>query len=169
MTVRKATESWVGQFNHVPGSVIEKLGEIDDSVILSNSDLFRLIASPTVDCLGCGLRYEGDLSLEELEQAHADGRGVACGHCSDNDGSCWTLGLPDTFPCGWSTLFAPKDSSDIDWLRDHAEEVAKLGFYVFDSEDFGVLLGIDAGGFDFYDAYWMPLYRLRGLRWHNTE
>jgi hypothetical protein len=41
------------------------------------------------------------------------------------------------------------------WFIDHAEEVAKLGFFVFESEDYGVLLGIDAAGFDFDDAYWL--------------
>ena len=69
---------------------------------------------------------------------------------------------------GWGTLFAPSDSCDQSWLGGHYEDVAALGFYVFESEDFGYLLGIDAGGFDFYSAFWIPLYELRGLQWHAS-
>jgi len=47
--------------------------------------------------------------------------------------------------------------------------VAKLGLFVFDSEDFGIILGIDGGGFDFYNSFWIPLYKLRGLKWHDAE
>jgi hypothetical protein len=53
--------------------------------------------------------------------------------------------------------------SDQWWLREHADEVARLGIYVFESEDWGVILGIDAAGFDFVEAFWEPLYRLRCL------
>ena len=28
-------------------------------------------------------------------------------------------------------------------------------------------LGIDGAGYDFYDAHWVPLYRLRGFTWHK--
>ena len=80
------------------------------------------------------------------------------------------MGRPQyAFPCAWSTLFAPKDSCDLRWFRQNADSVARLGFYIFDSEDWDILLGIDAAGFDFYEAFWIPLYRLRGLKWHENE
>jgi hypothetical protein len=73
----------------------------------------------------------------------------------------------DIFPSwGWMWQFA----SDLDdeWLARHVEDVAKIGFDVFDT-DYGYYLGIDAGGFDFYEAFWVPLYELRGLQWHDKE
>ena len=38
----------------------------------------------------------------------------------------------------------------------------------FESEDFGCLLGIDGAGFNFFHHFWIPLYRLRGLQWHEA-
>ena len=62
----------------------------------------------------------------------------------------------------------PPDSGHPQFNK-HADEVAKLGFFIFESEDWDILLGIDAGGFDFYDAFWIPLYKLRGLKWHELN
>ena len=167
-TEREATQEWLREFNFVPGSVIEKLVRYDEAVSYYDSDAFRLIASPLIECPGCYGHYEGAFSLSELQNADARGQGVRCEHCQYNRGGDWQMGRPRyAFPCGWGTLFAPRDSCDIDWFKEHADAIAKLGFYVFESEDWDILLGIDAGGFDFYEAYWIPLYRLRGLRWHH--
>ena len=170
ISVREATEEWIREFSYVPGSVIEKLIQYDESVSWYDSDAFRLVASPLVECMGCDGHYEGDLSLEELHAVDEDGKGIPCEHCQYNSGDEWRMARPQyAFPCGWGTLFAPKDNCDILWFREHAEEVAALGIFVFESEDWEIMLGIDGGGFNFYEAYWVPLYRLRGLRWHDHE
>ena len=67
----------------------------------------------------------------------------------------------------WGTFFMPKTSLDADWLADNAESVASLGFTLIyrDGDFWG--LGIDGAGYDFYEAHWLPLYRLRGFRWHD--
>jgi hypothetical protein len=68
----------------------------------------------------------------------------------------------------WGTMFHPDDPFDEDWIRMNAEQVAEeCGLIVYDAEDIGILLGIDGGGYDFYEVHWIPLYRLRGLRWHR--
>ncbi len=165
-TLRKATEEWVAQFSDVPGSIIEKMAKADESIYAFDSDSFRLVASPRIKCSWCSTTYDGDLSLADLMAEFDRGQGVPCDHCF-LDG-WWNLGEPESgFPCGWGTLFAPMDPCDIRWFDAHKDEVAKLGFFVFESDEYGILLGLDAGGFDFYDAYWIPLYRLRGLRWHE--
>jgi hypothetical protein len=162
-TLRKATETWIDQFNEVPGSIIRKLAETDDGMRVFDSASLRLVASSSTMCLTCSATYVGDLSLDQLTNTR-----VPCESCGFNDS--WALGRPDYgFPCGWDTLFAPRDLCDEQWFDDHRAEVGKLGFYVFESDDYGTLLGIDAGGFDFYEAYWIPLYQLRGLQWHDTE
>ena len=165
-TLRKATEEWVAQFSHVPASIIEKMAKADESIYAFDSDSFRLIASPRIKCSWCSTTYDGDLSLPDLIAAHDRRRGVPCDECC-LDG-WWNLGEPElAFPCGWGTLFAPMDPCDRRWFEANKEEVAKLGFFVFESDDYGILLGLDAAGFDFYDAYWIPLYQLRGLLWHE--
>ena len=47
--------------------------------------------------------------------------------------------------------------------------LSECGFRVYESEEFGLFFGIDAAGFDFYEAYWIPLYRARGLQWHDPD
>lgn len=70
------------------------------------------------------------------------------------------------FPCGWGTLFHDRDG----FLRDHAKEAEGAGFMVFESEYFeGLILGVDGGGYDFHEAHWLPLYRARGMRWHELR
>ena len=73
------------------------------------------------------------------------------------------------WPAGWGWLFHPDNSMDEKWISDNLDIMEDLGFIVYDSEETGILLGIDAGGFDFYEAFWIPLYKKRGLRWHDER
>ena len=169
-TIREATEKWLQEFYQVPGKKKKKMAAADEMIRCYDSDSFRLIASPRLECGHCSATYDGDLNIVDvLKKAQGESQAVPCSCCTGNDGRYWLAGLPEyAFPCGWGTLFAPRNGLDRDWILENKQDVAKLGFYVFESEDFGVLLGIDAGGFDFYEAFWMPLYKLRGLKWHDT-
>jgi hypothetical protein len=162
-TLRQAAESWIDGFDQVPASVLEKMAKADEAMTYYDSDSLRLIASPRVVCDECDSTYEGELTLEQLQRREADTRGEVCPNCSHNNGDGWRIGFPVyAFPCGWSTLFAPRRGLENDWLIEHAAEVAALGFFVFESEDYGCLLGIDGAGYDFYEAHWVPLYELHG-------
>ena len=70
-------------------------------------------------------------------------------------------------PPMWGTYFMPNTRLDHDWIGANAEAIAEIGFTVIyeDGDVFG--LGIDGAGYDFYEAHWIPLYRLRGFRWHD--
>lgn len=167
-TIRQATERWVSEFSRVPGSVIQKLVEFDEAVSFYDSETFRLLAGPHAECGHCDMRHDGTETFADLTELESRGQGLACAYCDGNAGDDWRMARPEyAFPCGWGTLFAPNDGCDLRWMREHADEVARLGFHVFESDDWSVLLGIDAGGFDFFEAFWIPLYRLRGLQWHK--
>lgn len=167
-SMREAAETWVSTFSHIPGTLIEKLGAHDEAVLYYDSDDFRLIASPLIECCVCGAAYEGDKTLVELARLRIFGQGVTCTGCPQNEGDAWGIGHPaNAFPCAWGTLFSPKDELDQLWLHNHYDEVASLGLFVFESEELGYLLGIDGAGLDFYEAYWIPLYKQRGLQWHT--
>ena len=71
------------------------------------------------------------------------------------------------YPSGWGWLFHPDDSIDEKWIEDNIKEVEKCGFLVYTSEETGILLGIDGAGYCFYDQHWIPLYKARGLQWHE--
>jgi hypothetical protein len=67
------------------------------------------------------------------------------------------------YPCAHGWMFHPDSSLDEEWIRENIEDIEELGFLIYDTEETGILLGIDAGGFDFYEAFWIPLYKKRGL------
>ena len=72
----------------------------------------------------------------------------------------------DCFPM-WGTMWSFSCSFDEDWARSHLSKMAACGFRLYESEDYGLVFGIDAAGLDFYEAFWIPLYKARGLRWHD--
>lgn len=165
--LRTATKEWLNQFDHVPASVIEKMAQADEYMSCYDSDSLRLIASPRIECNWCCATYEGQRTLNALRELEQEGQGEPCPFCETNRGDHWTMGYPiHAFPCGWGTLFAPRERLDREWILKHAQEVAQLGLFVFESEDYGCLLGIDGAGYNFYEAFWIPLYELRGLQWH---
>lgn len=164
-SIRQATLQWLSTWSHIPGSLIEKLAHADELVSAYDSDTFRLVASPLIECSGCGFLFDENLSLDELNR-HQD---VPCRECMDNMGDGWRIGRPvHAFPCAWGTLFVPNELCDQEWVEEHCEQIATLGFFVFKSEELGYILGIDGAGFDFYEALWIPLYRMRGLQWHRA-
>lgn len=69
----------------------------------------------------------------------------------------------------WGCLWAFNDGLDKDWIEkeENLIKMAELGFKIYDSEDYGYVFGIDGAGYDFYEAHWIPLYKARGLRWHD--
>jgi len=71
----------------------------------------------------------------------------------------------------WSTLFEAKDQFLADKILENADEVINgAGFTIIDMSrsdsgdayQTGVFLGINGAGYDFYEAHWVPLYRLFG-------
>jgi hypothetical protein len=64
-------------------------------------------------------------------------------------------------------MFHPECSLDEEWIRNNLEVVEACGFLIYDSDETGILLGVDGAGYSFYDAHWIPLYNARGLMWHT--
>ena len=69
----------------------------------------------------------------------------------------------------WGTLWSFKDYCDTSWLEDNLDTMAECGFTIIHSDKFGYFFGIDGAGYGFYDAHWIPLYKARGLRWHDED
>lgn len=71
----------------------------------------------------------------------------------------------------WGTMWCFGDSLDDWWLENEGglKLMAKCGFRIYRQEDYGYIFGIDGAGYDFYEVHWIPLYKARGLRWHNEE
>lgn len=69
----------------------------------------------------------------------------------------------------WGTVWTFYDSVDDWWAENHIDVMQECGFRVYDQEDFGIIFGIDGAGYNFYEAHWVPLYKARGLQWHEQE
>lgn len=73
------------------------------------------------------------------------------------------------YPCAWGWMFTPDDECDEEWILENIDEVEACGFFVFQSDECGVMLGVDSVGYSYFDTHWLPLYKARGFRWHLTE
>lgn len=69
----------------------------------------------------------------------------------------------------WGTMWSFGDSCDDHWLEDMGgvRIMSECGFRVYLSDDYGYFFGIDGAGYSFYTEHWVPLYRARGLQWHD--
>jgi hypothetical protein len=70
-------------------------------------------------------------------------------------------------PAAWGWMWHPDCSLDEIWIRENVDLVERCGFLIYDSEETGILLGVDGCGYSFEEEHFQPLYKMRGLRWHK--
>lgn len=164
ITINDATHEWVRGFNAFPYGMIEKLMENDpdewrevttkssgDRVYVYDSSEYGVIVlydeeseKYTVELDNCEVIQVSEDDMEKEEYG----------------------GLPM-----WGTLWQFGDSADDWWLEegDGIRIMSECGFRIYEHEEFGYFFGIDGAGYDFYEAHWIPLYKARGLQWHDEE
>lgn len=142
-TVREAAHHWVGGFNAVSEAMFKRAYAQD------GLDHLEVLASPMNECSYCG----ADVQVGESE----------CESCGSDE-----VYTKRDLPM-WGTLWSFGEWLDEDWCRENAKLVASCGFMVYETADDDIFLGIDGAGYDFYEAHWVPLYKARGLKWHDTE
>ena len=86
-----------------------------------------------------------------------------------NSEKCFEERPLEYFPAMWGWMFHPDDWTDEEWIKRNIDKVEEIGFIIYEYEHCGILLGINGVGFNFYDAFWTPLYKRRGLKWHDEE
>lgn len=166
MTIREAAESWVREMNAFPYDMIDKLMSVDidswhevtapsvgDSVWVNGYGSGTIArAKATED----GFVFEIDLDEQErVEQVEVPADEIEVERDS-------------TLPM-WGTMWSFGDSADDYWLEEMGgiDLMSQCGFRIYESEDFGFIFGIDGAGYDFFESHWIPLYKARGLRWHD--
>jgi len=167
-TESEAAKYWINRdFSNMPTELIKRAFRDE-----SGPDDLQLIAggdrvSDCCDDQTSKKEDSEDLGGPEVDTDHDD-KVTVCDKCGKRCETHWQGPTLD-YPAGWGTMWAPNDRIDQDWIRDHADMVADLGFMVYESDETGIILGIDGAGYDFYDAHWVPLYRARGFRWHVSD
>ena len=164
MTIKDATYEWVREFNAIPQGMIAELMRNDPD---SWTEVTAKAVCDRVYCHEYGEdgnieAYDGEtemyiVNLDNGEQVYVD----------ESDMSVeYDDGLPM-----WGTMWSFGDSADDWWLSDGngIRIMSQCGFRIYEHEEYGYLFGIDGAGYDFYEAHWIPLYKARGLQWHDES
>lgn len=144
-TVKEATQEWVRGFNAIPQTLIEKA--------YPNLEGLEILVTDR-ECGYCG---GTEFELNENEELIC----TSCEHLAEEEAH-EKYELPM-----WGTMWTFEESLDDDWARNNLEKIRECGFWVYNSDELGVLIGIDGAGYDFYESHWIPLYEARGLQWHK--
>lgn len=170
-TVRDAAGLWVSQFDAIQQGMIEKLMRIEP-------DDWAEVTKP---CGGDQVYvYELPEELDTLEHG-----GTIQSYDEESKLYCIKLYSGELISCAeedfeverdgslpmWGTMWSFDDSCDNWWLEedDGIAVMSRCGFRIYKSEEFGWFFGIDGAGYDFYEAHWEPLYKARGLQWHDKK
>ncbi len=171
ITVREAAEGWVREMFAIPRGMIREL-------MMAEPDKWREVTKPTA-----GNRvhvYEVPQEVNTLEhsgeiRSYDEESGLYCIELDDGklvsaEAEDFEVVRDSLLPmCG--TMWAFVDVADNLWLETEGGILAmsECGFRIYESEQFGLIFGIDVTRYDFYEAHWIPLYRARGLRRHDAE
>ena len=172
VTIREAAENWVRSFNAIQQGMIGKLMslDIDDWHEVTRpcvGDRCYVYSDVDGTVFKCGESGEITAYDEETEEykVELDNGGVV--NCSETD---FDVERDDLLPM-WGTMWSFESSVDDWWLESYEgiRIMSECGFRIYESEEYGYFFGIDGCGYDFYEAHWIPLYKARGLQWHDTE
>ena len=166
MTIKEAAESWVDSFNAIQQGMIARLMQCDP-------DEWLEITRPLVgDCVHI---YDLCANGEIIKSYIKDDEHIYDIELFDSKLICslsnrafevmYDFHLP---MCG--TMWSFNDSADNWWLEEDngIDIISQCGFRIFEHDEFGYFFGIDGIGYDFYEGHWIPLYKARGLQWHDN-
>ena len=168
-TIREAAELWVGEFDAIQQGMIAKLMQNDPdewSEVTKPAEGNTVYVYDVPEELDT-LEHGGEIrSYDEESELYCielyDGKLISA---TEDD---FEVERDDMLPM-WGTMWQFHDSCDNWWMEedDGIEVMSRLGFRIYSHEEFGYFFGIDGAGFDFYEAFWEPLYKARGLQWHD--
>ena len=181
-TIKEAAQEWVRGMNAIPTELLQKIAKLDIN------EFYDSIHELTTPVKGNPV-YVYDLpdtDIEGLQYTCDDSDGVITGYDEETEeyiielsggtrikceAANFEVNCDDEFLPMWGTLWTFGDSADDYWLTncDGIRKMSECGFRIYESDDFGYFFGIDGAGYDFYEAHWIPLYKARGLQWHDTE
>lgn len=168
-TIKEACQLWVERdMNQVPMSVVEKLIQVSDY-----SDITEITPPAEYDHISI---FSGDYAGEDGEIVRCVGDDEYIVELDSSKYPDPVTVFEDEFEVQrddglpmWGTMWEFKDICDQQWLENNLQAVANCGFRIYESEDYGYLIGIDGAGYDFYEAHFCPLYKARGLHWHEEN
>lgn len=164
MTIMEATRKWVGEFNAINHSLIAK-------AFKDNIDDWIEHTKPTVGDHVWSNELQVSLEVEEIDYDEEKVTLIEYESGVRNTVDIDDVHIEhDSWLPMWGTLWTFGERLDEEWALDNLDIMSQCGFRIFEDDETGdVYFGIDGAGYDFYEAHWIPLYKARGLRWHNKE
>ena len=169
-TIREAAEAWVHEMDAIPYAILDKLirhvgvEEVEEVTPPSKYDQVYVFNLPEDydgdETEGTIIRYkeDDDTYIVQLD----DGTEL------DLESTDFEIHNRDDYLPMWGTLWSFSDM-DQDWAENNLQAVADCGFRIYYQEDYGYIIGVDGCGYDFYERHWIPLYKARGLHWHDED
>ncbi len=166
MTISDAAHRWVSEMNMYPHSMIDRLMSVG---INEWTEVTKPSKYNTVYI------FDQNVTGEIVEVIDEDDEKLY--KIAGYDGNDYTLDEDnfeierDSLLPAWGWLFSFRDNADDYWLSDldGLEVMSECGFRIYEHEEWGYFFGIDGAGYDFYSEHWIPLYKKRGLQWHDPE
>lgn len=165
LTIREATEKWVREMNCIAQGMIEELMTYDpddwfeltvpvkgDRVYVSDADEhFGSITAYKKKKKKYTVKLDNEITVE----VEADEFEVV---------------RYNRLPI-WGAMWSFDDGCDNYWLveLDGIRKMSECGYRIYESDTYGFFFGIDGAGYDFYSEHWVPLYKTRGLQWHDPD
>lgn len=160
-SIYDAAHAFVSEMNAVPQSMIQTL-------MHSDVDSWSEVTAPSV---GCRVFVYAEYADGEIIDTDEDGDYIIRmdeGYTIDRTSDDFYVLRDELLPM-WGTMWSFGDTLDDDWLEEDGgiQKMSDCGFRIYYHEEWGYFFGIDGAGYDFYEAHWLPLYKARGLRWHD--
>lgn len=162
MTIREATSEWINRsFDAIDTCILRKLYSYDpdDWHEVTEPSVGETVYVYSESCTGEIVGYDEENGFEI--ELYDSGKTIFAekDDFEREDDTFWPM---------WNTMWGFSDSADIWWMENGGiEALSKCGFRVYESEEFGFYFGIDGCGYNFKEAHFIPLYKERGLRWHD--
>lgn len=165
-TIEDATRKWVDEFNCINSSLIERIMESEE-----HSNDFNEVTTPVVGDYADVSSYHGYDSYEIISIDYE------CRVATILDGEEQVdVDLDDIYierdsilPM-WGWLWSFGNGIDEGWARENLGLMSECGFRIYEDDYDGTLyFGIDGAGYSFLEAHFIPLYKARGLKWHDEE
>ena len=161
MTISEATHKWVGEMNTYPQDMIETLMQ-------AKPDDWHEVTKPcrcdrvwVFNMPNTSEKYDGYGEIEDvIDDTYLvkldDGEAVSL---KEED---FEVERDSILPM-WGWLWSFSDSAD------GIKKMSECGFRIYEHDEWGYFFGIDGCGYSFYDEHWIPLYKKRGLQWHDPK
>lgn len=156
VTIREATEKWVNEMNAIQSGMLERFA--DELIEITAPAIGDRVYAFEHSEYGEIIKIDSDNYTIELDNGKET-------ECDIEDFEV----QKDSYSPMWGTMWSFGNSIDNYWLENHIQEMSNCGFRIYEHNEYGYFFGIDGCGYSFYEAHWIPLYKARGLQWHDKE